>query len=133
MDAAPRPGRRVVVAAASDVAWIVLFVVIGRSNHAEGLRLAGLARTAWPFLTGAAVGWLVAGAWRRPVAPVPTGVVVWLGTVVVGMALRVVAGQGTAVAFCAVALGFLGLGLLGWRLVVDRVSTARAGSPGTAR
>jgi len=33
------------------------------------------------------------------------------------MALRVAAGQGTAVAFVLVALAFLGLFLLGWRLV----------------
>ncbi len=42
----------------------------------------------------------------------------WLATVAVGMTLRVIAGQGTAVAFIAVALGFLGLFLLGWRLLV---------------
>ena len=34
------------------------------------------------------------------------------------MVLRVVAGQGTAVAFIVVALAFLGLFLLGWRLAV---------------
>jgi cell division protein FtsX len=41
----------------------------------------------------------------------------WLGTVAVGMVLRVAAGQGTAAAFVAVALAFVGLFLLGWRLV----------------
>jgi hypothetical protein len=41
----------------------------------------------------------------------------WLGTVVAGMTLRVAAGQGTAVAFIGVALAFLGLSLLGWRLL----------------
>jgi len=48
---------------------------------------------------------------------VPSGVAAWLGAVGLGMALRVVAGQGTAVAFIFVALAFLGLFLLGWRLV----------------
>jgi hypothetical protein len=38
------------------------------------------------------------------------------------MVLRVVAGQGTAVAFIAVALAFLALELLGWRLLA-RVGT----------
>jgi hypothetical protein len=33
------------------------------------------------------------------------------------MVLRVVAGQGTAAAFIVVALAFLGLFLLGWRLL----------------
>jgi hypothetical protein len=49
---------------------------------------------------------------------VPAGIGAWLGTVAVGMVLRVVSGQGTAFAFVLVALGFLGLFLLGWRLVV---------------
>jgi hypothetical protein len=40
----------------------------------------------------------------------------WLGAVAFGMVLRVVSGQGTAVAFVGVALAFLGLFLLGWRL-----------------
>jgi hypothetical protein len=43
---------------------------------------------------------------------------VWLSTVAVGMALRVVSGQGTAVAFVFVALGFLGATMLGWRIVL---------------
>jgi hypothetical protein len=42
---------------------------------------------------------------------------VWLATVAVGMTLRVLAGQGTAFAFILVALAFLGLFQLGWRLV----------------
>jgi FtsH-binding integral membrane protein len=48
---------------------------------------------------------------------VPAGAGAWLGTVVLGMVLRVVAGQGTAVAFVVVALVFLGLFLLGWRVL----------------
>jgi Protein of unknown function (DUF3054) len=46
----------------------------------------------------------------------------WLGTVAVDMVLRVVSGQGTAVAFVLVALAFLGLFLLGWRLVTRLVA-----------
>ena len=47
----------------------------------------------------------------------PAGLGAWLGAAGSGMVLRVVAGQGTAVAFVGVALAFLGLFLLGWRLV----------------
>jgi hypothetical protein len=36
---------------------------------------------------------------------------------VFGMVLRVVAGQGTAAAFIGVTLAFLGLFMLGWRLL----------------
>jgi hypothetical protein len=41
--------------------------------------------------------------------------------VALGMILRVVSGQGTAVAFIVVALAFLGLFLLGWRLLSSRL------------
>jgi Protein of unknown function (DUF3054) len=108
-----RPGRW--AAAALDIAWILVFVALGRSSHAEGETVAGLARTAWPFLAGLAAGWVVARAWRRPAAVVPTGVVVWPVCVAVALALRAVAGQGVAAAFIGVALAFVGLGLVGWR------------------
>ncbi|WP_141681876.1 DUF3054 domain-containing protein, partial [Mycobacterium malmoense] len=65
-----------------DVVGVLVFCAVGRRSHDEGLDIAGLAATAWPFLTGTVVGWLVARAWRRPTAVAPTGVVVWLCTVV---------------------------------------------------
>ena len=99
----------------ADVACLLVFVVIGRASHTKGETLAGIASTAWPFLCGLACGWAAVRAWRRPVALAPAGIGAWLGTVAVGMALRVVAGQGTAAAFIVVALVFLGLFLLGWR------------------
>jgi hypothetical protein len=49
----------------------------------------------------------------------------WLGTVALGMALRVVSGQGTAVSFVIVALIFLGLFLLGWRLLARLAARRR--------
>ena len=108
-----------------DVACVLAFVVIGRANHAEAASVTGLARTAWPFLAGLAAGLAVTRAWRRPAAIVPAGLGAWLGTVGVGMALRVVSGQGTAAAFIVVALAFLGLFMLGWRAAVA-MATARA-------
>jgi hypothetical protein len=101
-----------------DVVAVVVFVAIGRASHDHGETATGLAATAWPFLAGLGVGWIVTRAWRQPLDLVPTGVGVWLSCVAVGMVLRVLAGQGTAVAFVAVALGFLGLELLGWRALV---------------
>jgi Protein of unknown function (DUF3054) len=101
-----------------DVCFVIAFVAIGRSAHHHGESVAGLASTAWPFLAGLGVGLLVTRAWRRPAAIAPAGLGAWLGTVAVGMLLRVVAGQGTALAFIGVALAFLGLFLLGWRAIV---------------
>ena len=101
-----------------DTCCVGAFVAIGRLSHGEGDTLAGFARTCWPFLAAAALGWALTRAWRRPDAVLASGIGVWLSTVVAGMALRVVAGQGTAVAFVLVALAFLGLFMLGWRIVV---------------
>jgi Protein of unknown function (DUF3054) len=109
-------------AAAADLGCVLLFVLIGRANHHAGGGLAGLWDTFWPFATGAVAGLVATRWWRRPAALLPTGVGVWLGTVVVGMILRVLAGQGTAFAFILVALAFLGLFQLGWRLLWQRVA-----------
>jgi FtsH-binding integral membrane protein len=100
-----------------DCCCVLVFVIIGRASHAKGESLAGIASTAWPFLAGLGTGWLAARAWRRPLALFPAGVGGWLGAVALGMVLRVVSGQGTAFAFVLVALAFLGLFLLGWRLL----------------
>jgi hypothetical protein len=117
------------VAGLLDVVWVLVFVSIGRTSHTEGLTVAGLARTAWPFLVGLAVAWTVARAWRAPAALVPTGVVVWPVCVAVAMGLRAVSGQGVAAAFIGVALAFVGLGLLGWRALGHLIPTA-AGADG---
>ena len=99
-----------------DCCCVLAFVVIGRASHSDGESLGGIASTAWPFLAGLLVGWAMVRAWRRPAALAPAGVGAWLGAAGLGMVLRVVGGQGTAVAFVLVALAFLGLFLLGWRL-----------------
>lgn len=94
---------------------MLVFVAIGRRNHGESSALAGLATTAWPFVTGLVAGWLAATVWKRPLDSVPAGVCIWLVTVAGGMLLRAASDQGTAVSFMIVALTFLGLILLGWR------------------
>lgn len=105
-----------------DVCCVLIFVIIGRASHTKGESLAGIASTSWPFLSGLAVGWLGSRAWRWPLSLRPAGIGVWLSTVVFGMVLRVIAGQGTAIAFIGVALAFFGLFLLGWR-VLARLAT----------
>ncbi len=74
-----------------------------------------------PLIAGLAPKWAVAAwavlAWRRWSAARtwPAGVVVWLGTYVIGMVLRGLSGEGLAPAFLVVSLLFLGLTLVGWR------------------
>jgi hypothetical protein len=99
-------------AAVADVSCVLVFVVIGRASHSKGETFPGLASTSWPFLAG----------WRQPVAIVPAGVAAWLGAVAVGMVLRVIAGQGTALPFIVVALVFLGLFVVGWRLAARQAA-----------
>ncbi|MET7771337.1 DUF3054 domain-containing protein [Nocardia sp. NPDC005366] len=114
---------------AVDLLLVILFCVIGRRSHDEAI-LTGLLKTLWPFAIGLAIGWVAAlvvtsrrsGAGQNlgfdGTALWPTGVLVWLGTLGGGMVLRVIAGQGTAVSFIAVAATVLALFLLGWRAAV---------------
>ncbi|HEY1643753.1 MAG TPA: DUF3054 domain-containing protein [Streptosporangiaceae bacterium] len=106
-----------------DVCAVLAFVAIGRHTHHDGDAIAGLWHTAWPFLAGLALGLAASRAWRRPLALVPAGLGAWLGAAGAGMVIRVLAGQGTAAAFIVVALGFLALFLLGWRVVARIVTT----------
>ncbi len=109
--------KKSALAAAIDVLCVLVFCTVGRRSHAEGVTVAGVIGTAWPFLTGTLVGWLLSRGWRRPTAPTPTGLTVWIATVAVGMALRKITGQGVAVSFIVVAATVTGVLLLGWRLL----------------
>ena len=100
-----------------DVVCVIVFCTIGRRSHAEGITVAGVAGTAWPFLAGTVIGWLAARGWRHPTELAPTGVVVWASTVIVGMLLRKATSAGTAVSFVVVASVVTAILLLGWRLV----------------
>lgn len=118
--------KRVSLAVLADALCVVLFCALGQRSHAEGVTVSGVAETAWPFLVGAAVGWLVSRGWRRPVAIAPTGVVVWACTVAVGMLLRKAHSGGVAVTFVIVASAVTAILLLGWRglaaVLTDRTS-----------
>ena len=109
------PGRQVWSAVAADAVCVLVFCAVGRRSHAEGVTVSGVAETAWPFLVGAAVGWLVSRGWRRPLAVVPTGVAVWVCTIAVGMVLRKLDSGGVAVTFVVVASTVTAALLLGWR------------------
>ena len=106
-----------------DIACVLAFVIIGRHSHHHGETAGGVWQTAWPFLIGLAIGWLTARAWRQPLSIVPAGIGAWIGAAGLGMIVRVLAGQGTAVAFIGVTAGFLALCLLGWRIATRIVMT----------
>jgi hypothetical protein len=107
--------RRALIALVADIVCVIVFCTIGRRSHAEGLTVPGVAHTAWPFLVGAGVGWLLIGGWRRPFTVIPTGVVVWVCTVAVGMLLRKATSAGVSASFVVVASLSTAVLLLGWR------------------
>lgn len=109
-----------------DAVLVVVFAAIGRASHEHTLDVLGVGETAWPFLVGLAVGWLVLRAWRAPTAPLRTGLPLVAITVALGMLLRVVSGGTTAVAFIIVATVTLLVFLMGWRAIATLASRARA-------
>ncbi|MGA2529583.1 MAG: DUF3054 domain-containing protein [Acidimicrobiales bacterium] len=112
-----------------DLLAVLVFVMIGRSVHSHGLNPGGLVSTAWPFVSGLGVGWLGLVSRRGDPSSLRSGFVIVISTVAIGMALRVVSGQGTAVAFVFVALAFLGAAMLGWRVASGLVRAHRPAHP----
>jgi hypothetical protein len=112
-------------AIAVDIVCVLIFAIVGRGSHRrEANDLVGVLSTAWPFLAGTLTGYVVARAWRHP-ASLRSGAVIWLCTVSVGMLLRLASGRGAALTFVLVAAIALGILLLGWRVVLGAVHTAR--------
>jgi DUF3054 family protein len=110
----------------ADLLAVLVFVLLGRRSHDEGSALTGTVATAFPFVTGAAIGELVVVVARRPPESLAAGGIVTAGTVAVGMGLRRLAGGGTPVSFVVVATTFLALFLLGWRLGARLLARRRA-------
>jgi Protein of unknown function (DUF3054) len=116
---------QILPAIAVDVICILVFAIVGRSSHQEATDLLGVAHTAWPFLAGCLVGTLLGRTWRHPYS-LRSGVAVWMGTVVVGMTLRLLSGAGVSLSFVIVASCSLTLLLLGWRAGLQLIQHARA-------
>jgi hypothetical protein len=123
-----RPAARpeILRAAVLDAAVVVVFALVGRASHGEDLAPSGVLGTAWPFLAAGVVGWIVARAWRSPSRVVPVGVIVWAVTVVVGMVLRALTGEGVVVPFVITTAIILGILMLGWRAISALLVRRRA-------
>lgn len=116
-----------------DVFLVIVFCAIGRQTHDEENAIAGLATTAWPFLSGLLIGWAATYALYRDkfdaYLVIPTGVIVWLSTVILGMALRIgVSGHEFKITFVMVATLSLAVFLLGWRALAPLVARIRTKS-----
>lgn len=115
-----------------DVILVAVFCVIGRLSHAEGIfgDIPGLLNTMWPFLVAVLAAHAIMQVRRTPADRMLPGVVIWAVTVVVGLVLRAVSGQGTALPFIIVATLTLALFLIGWRAILAIVRRPRrAGTP----
>ena len=112
-----------------DLALVGLFAVLGRLSHYDSLSLEGWWTTAWPFLLGTILAWVVLVLAHRSVHHIEAGVIVWLVTLVGGMMLRLASDQGTALPFVIVATLVLGLFLVlprvGLLLVQRSANSAR--------
>lgn len=110
-----------------DLILTVVFCVIGRVSHTEGVLsdLPGLLQTIWPFVSALVVAHIVLLIARTRTDGLLSGLIVWAVTVIGGLALRVASGQGTALAFIIVAALVLALLLIGWRLVLRSVRRGR--------
>jgi Protein of unknown function (DUF3054) len=114
------------VALAFDVGCVLLFVVLGRRSHDEGGSVTSTLNVAAPFLVGLAAGWVLSPHVRRRPRSLRAGLDVWVATVVIGVLLRWFAwDRSTAFTFVLVAAAFLGLFLVGWRVVVSATSPPR--------
>ena len=122
--------RRPLVAFLLDVLLVIVFAAAGRASHDEANPVLGALLTAWPFLVGTVIGWVVVRllrkSWPLEVGP---GITVWFSTVLIGMALRQATGLGTAATFVLVAAAVLALFLIGWRALVTLVLRRTRTSP----
>ncbi|MBE1513565.1 DUF3054 domain-containing protein [Nesterenkonia halotolerans] len=116
---------------ALDGLLVIGFAAMGNRNHATGLALTDVLQTAAPFLLGLLISSLAVRFWRRPSRLWPDALVVILGTVALGMVLRVLSGTGGAQwSFVLVATLVLGVLLLARRIISSRLVTARNTSTG---
>ncbi|MEB8327175.1 DUF3054 domain-containing protein [Dietzia kunjamensis] len=113
-----------------DAVLVVVFSTFGRGAHSEGLGVTQVWGTAWPFLIGLAVGWLILLAIRRAPAAVGSGVLLWLATLVVGMVIRGLGdGRVPHWSFMVVAGVVTAVLLIGWRAIRAAVVRRREPAP----
>jgi len=129
-DGAPAGARAWVPTLVGDLLVVVVFAFLGRVSHAEGNLVVGTAATAAPFVLGLLAGWLrapcagMASAARARTVRFGWWLLAW--TVLGGMLLRWLTGEGSAPAFVLVATGSLAVGLVARRWLVGVWSSRSA-------
>ncbi|WP_211090360.1 DUF3054 domain-containing protein [Nesterenkonia sedimenti] len=101
-----------------DALLVVVFAALGNRAHDSGLAPLDIFATAWPFLVGLLLGWLVTASWSRPHQIWPAGLLIVVVTLAAGMVLRYFfTPGGVQLSFVLVATATLATFLLGRRLI----------------
>ncbi|MFT4147814.1 MAG: DUF3054 domain-containing protein [Micrococcaceae bacterium] len=109
-----------------DILCVLAFVLIGEREHDSQSSFLYFFKTFAPFGAALCASWCVALLLKySPFRILPFGVIIWLGTVVLGHIFRVLLGGTTAVSFIIVSTIFLGIFLLGWRLVLQYLNNKK--------
>ncbi|HZK04530.1 MAG TPA: DUF3054 domain-containing protein [Actinomycetaceae bacterium] len=109
----------------ADLAFILLFSIIGRSTHGESMEIYEVARTALPFWVGALIGHVIIRFMRRSPRTLGWGAFIVVATWTLGQAGRFLLQLTSEPTFLAVSAAFLTLFLLGWRVVLILVVRLR--------
>ncbi len=107
---------KVAGAIALDVALVLAFVTLSRLSHSQPMTPDGIAGTAWPFLVGLVIGWLVTRSWQSTLT-FWAAFGVFIGTFAVGIAFRHLTFTGAQPSFVAMAFSVMSVLLMGWRLM----------------
>lgn len=119
-----------------DVGVVLTFVTLSRLSHNQVIDAAGVLGTAWPFLLGLLIGWLVTRSWRTTLT-FQAALWVFVSTLAFGIAFRHLTFTGAQPSFVAMAFSVLSVLLMGWRLIayleLRRRATAGPAAVRTAR
>lgn len=107
---------KTVAALGVDVGVVLAFVTLSRLSHDQSVGFDGVLGTAWPFLVGLILGWLVTRSWRSPVS-LSAALGVFACTFAVGIVFRRITFTGAQPSFIAMAFSVLSVLLVGWRLL----------------
>jgi hypothetical protein len=111
----------------ADLVCVLVFAMAGKSSHEASRSEWVVLAIVWPFALSVVLAYAGLLARKRLLARVwPEGVCVVAVTYVLGMALRAISGRGIAGGFLVVAVLFLALSMLGWRLVWRLITRRRS-------
>lgn len=105
-----------ILPASVDLLLVLVFAVVGRATHAEGITAGGVLGTALPFWVACLVGWVVLGLLDDAGFGARGALVSCLVTLLGGVALRITLGDTAAWPFVAVAALVLAALFAGWRV-----------------